>query len=130
LIGLLRPTFGEQSEEILSSLAAEINGASAKTVEDVMRAAILFHLLPATKLSVPLFRAMVDRLVSLRLLNVMRTEQAGCEFARSYSPCVEDSPRPWHKELLVTPDDSPSMRLYFSELLSFSCRGLRTMRTS
>jgi hypothetical protein len=115
LIGLLRPTFGEQSETVFSSLAAEIDGASTKKVEDVMRAAILSRLLPTTKLSVPLFRAMVDRLVSLRLVNVMRMEQAGCEFAKSYSPCVEDLPQPWHRELLVTPEDSQPIRLYLSE---------------
>src|SRR5205823_1013468 len=98
LIGLLRPTFGARADEVLNSLNGEVKEQSAKKVEDAMRAAILSELLPDTKLSVPLFRAMVDRLLSLRLLNVMRVEEKDCEFAKSYSPCVADAPaRPWHK---------------------------------
>jgi len=115
LTALLRPTFGERSEEILESLASEIGAASPKKVEDAMRAAILSHRLPDTKLSVPLFRAMGDRLVSLRLVNVMRMQLSGCEFEKSYSPCVENSPRNWHRELLVTPEEVPPVRLYLSE---------------
>lgn len=115
LLDLLRPTFGTRADELLSSLVGNIEEQSPKKVEDSMRAAILSHLLPDTKLSVPLFRAMVDRLVSLRFLNVMRVAHAGCEFAKSYSPCVETAPRPWHKEMIVTPDGKQPFVLYLSE---------------
>src|SRR5262249_26385576 len=94
LQSLLAPTFGEQSAEIWSSMAVDLEGKSPKKIEDAMRAAILLHLLPDTKLSVPLFRAIADRLVSLRLLNIMRVAQGDSEFAKSYSPCVQNTSRP------------------------------------
>jgi hypothetical protein len=83
-----------------------------------LRAAILSHLFPDTKLSVPLFRAMTDRLVSLRLLNVTRDEEDGCEWAKSYTPCVGGEPvKPWHKALEIQPNHDVAQVIYLSEPL-------------
>lgn len=116
LLTLLRPTFKVRAEELFERLQPEIRELSPKRVEDAMRAAILVELLPNAKLSVPLFRAMVDRLVSLRLINVMRVERDECEFAKSYSPCVGDmAARPWHRELAVKPLGGAAFVIYLSE---------------
>jgi hypothetical protein len=117
LNSLLRPTFGENASHVLQSLWEEPADGSPKKVEDSLRAAILEHLFPDAKVSVPLFRAMTDRLVSLRLLNVPRERRDGCEWAKSYTPCVEGDPlKPWHKELEFQPNhDSANKIIYLSE---------------
>jgi hypothetical protein len=118
LTRLLRPTFGEGAANVLQTLSDELTDESPKKVEDSLRAAILSHLFPDTKLSVPLFRAMTDRLVSLRLLNVTRDKKDGCEWARSYTPCVAGEPvRPWHKALEIQPDHDAAQLVYLSEPL-------------
>jgi len=115
LIGLLRPTFGENSPEVLQSLTDELADESPKKVEDSLRSAIFSHLFPDAKLSVPLFRAMTDRLVSLRLLNVTRDRKEGCEWAKSYTPCVAGEPlKPWHKALEI---HGVAQLIYLSEPL-------------
>ena len=118
LIRLLRPTFGEGAREVLQSLSAELVDGSPKKVEDSLRSAILFHLFPNTKLSVPLFRAMNDRLVSLRLLNVTRDKVEGCEWAKSYTPCVAGEPvKPWHHALEIQTGHHGLQLIYLSEPL-------------
>jgi hypothetical protein len=120
LTGLLRPTFGESVSEVLQSLSNELANESStpKKVEDSLRSAILSHLFPDAKLSLPLFRAMTDRLVSLRLLNVTRDKKEGCEWAKSYTPCVAGEPvKPWHKELEIQTDHDTAQIIYLSEPL-------------
>lgn len=118
LAGLLRPTFGEGVCEVLKSLSEDLADEPPKKVEDSLRAAILSHLFPDAKLSVPLFRAMTDRLVSLRLLNVTRDKEDGCEWAKSYTSCVAGEPvKPWHKALEIRPGHDSSQVIYLSEPL-------------
>jgi hypothetical protein len=118
LTGLLRPTFGEGASDVVRSLTQELADTSPKRVEDSLRSAVLSHLFPDTKLSVPLFRAMTDRLLSLRLLNLPRDRREGCEWAKSYTPCVADEPlKPWHKALQVQLDHDTAEVIYLSEPL-------------
>jgi hypothetical protein len=118
LTNLLRPTFGENASKVAQSLSEELADASAKKVEDALRWAVLSHLFPDTKLSEPLFRAMSDRLLSLRLLNLPRDRGDGCEWAKSYTPCVAGEPlKPWHKVLKVQPDRDTAEVIYLSEPL-------------
>jgi len=61
---------------------------------------------------------MTDRLVSLRLLNVTRDEEDGCEWAKSYTPCVGGEPvKPWHKALEIQPNHDVAQVIYLSEPL-------------
>ena len=56
---------------------------------------------------------MTDRLVSLRLLNVTRDKKDGCEWAKSYTPCVAGEPvKPWHKALEIQPDHDVAQVIY------------------
>ena len=82
---LLKPTFVEKSTE----KAAQINALgqlTAKQTEDAINESVIKELFTEYIYSVTLFRALCDRLVSLRLLNIMRTTVDECDFAKSYSP--------------------------------------------
>ncbi len=98
---LLKPTFNGTASEIASHLMTG-DRLSPKQVEDAINERIIDTTFPQFTYSVPLFRALADRLASLRLLNIMKASMDGCEFAKSYSPCVaEDPPRPWYHRLDV-----------------------------
>lgn len=101
---LLTPAFNGEAEGVAKTLLENANGLSAKNVEDAMRELILEKLIPDTKIGVPLFRAMCDRLISLRLLNIMKMTNGHGEFAKSYSPCTEggSGKRRWHHPLEVS----------------------------
>ena len=111
---LLEPTFAEAAPDMAAKVRAALQGNGAKKAEDALHESILAQVLPGVRIRVPLFRSIVDRLVSLRLLNIMRdsTTIKGCEFMRSYSPCVADSPpHDWYVPLPIT----PSFTIYFCE---------------
>ena len=96
---LLKPTFGEGAAKKAEQIKAH-GPLTAKQTEDLVNQAIINEIFTEYVYSVPLFRALCDRLVSLRLLNIMRTTVDGCDFAKSYSPCVLNAlPMPWYREL-------------------------------
>jgi len=80
---LLTPAFGDDAMEVATRVMEATTGQSSKTIEDTMREWILEKLIPGTKLGVSLFRAMGDRLVSLRLLNIRKATTEQGEFAKS-----------------------------------------------
>ena len=89
---------------------------SPKKVEDALRERVLRELIPQHSIGVPLFRAMSDRLISLRLLNAMRLSRNKAEFYRTYSPCVEGPPtRRWHHRVTTTLAAGGTYAIYFSE---------------
>ena len=99
---LLRPTFKEKAAEVAAVVVGRLENQTAKKLEDALREMILAVALPGVAVTVPLFRSMSDRLVSLRLLNIMKTSLDACEFAKSYSPCVSaDAIAGWHRRLDV-----------------------------
>jgi hypothetical protein len=94
---LLRPTFGAAAESEAQAFLAQMKAGSPKKIEDGLREKVLKKSISQYSIGEPLFRAMVDRLVSLRLLNGMRLSRDGAEYYRTYSPCVEERPtRKWH----------------------------------
>jgi hypothetical protein len=96
---LLKPTFGEKAAEKAAQIKAH-GPLTPKQTEDAINQSVINEIFTEYVYSVPLFRALCDRLVSLRLLNIMRATADGCDFARSYSPCVlRDPPRRWYREL-------------------------------
>ena len=113
---LLTPTFGaeagEQAEKLLSTLDKE----SPKKVEDALNRLILQRAVPQTRMGVPMFRAMCDRLTSLRLVNQMRVYRDGCEFLKSYATCVDDAPpTEWYVFLDVSLTSGEPFPIYVCE---------------
>jgi len=104
LVGLLKPTFKSNAATALASALNDlVEGQNAKKVESALRAVILNFLFSQSNVTVPLFRSMSDRLISLRLLNTMKTTVGGCEFAKSYSPCTMTEPTlEWQSKLEVS----------------------------
>ena len=103
--------------EVATRVMEATTGQSSKTIEDTMREWILEKLIPGTKLGVSLFRAMGDRLVSLRLLNIRKATTEQGEFAKSYSPCTEGGScnRSWHHPLEVIIPNLGRYTIYLSE---------------
>jgi hypothetical protein len=113
---LLRPTFGELADGEAQTVLERMEGRSAKKIEDALRERVVSHAIEGIVISVPLFRSMCDRLVSLRLLNIMKVSSDQGDFAKSYSPCVERNPtRKWHKQLDIALPGGVSYTLFLSE---------------
>ena len=113
---LLEPTFGqgasEQAEQVLSTL----NGNSHKKLEDELSHRVLRKAIPEMRMGVPMFRAMCDRLVSLRLLNLMRDDRGGCEFLKTYTPCMVTPPKnDWYVSLDICLGAGEPFTIYFCE---------------
>ena len=113
---LLAPTFGAEAETEAAAISAGQNGLSRNKVQDALHGRVIQNLMPNQHIRVANFRAICDRLVSLRLLNQRRVNREGCEFDVSYSPCTVDAPeRPWYAPLEVPLEGGDSLRLFFCE---------------
>ena len=115
---LLEPTFAEEADSIAEDIRENLQGEGAKKIENALREKVVNRALPDIRLREPLFRSIVDRLVSLRLLNVARdsTTIDGCDFLKSYSPCVDVSPpHDWYVQLPVNPPSTSLFTIYFCE---------------
>ena len=113
---LLKPTIGPQADSVATAILLKGSADTAKKTEDLVRDAVLRHVFPNLRMSVPLFRSMCDRLVSLRLLNIMKATVEDCEFAKSYSPCRSSAPTvDWYTMLAVTLSHAESFDIYLSE---------------
>ena len=83
---LLEPAFGSDAPAKLSEiLNGDVPPVRSK-LEDLLRAAVLQRAMPEHNMKVALFRAMTDRLISLRLLNRPRVSLGLGEFDKTYSP--------------------------------------------
>jgi hypothetical protein len=112
---LLQPTFGTSAESEAETVLEQMRERSPKKIEDALRERVLKKLIPQYSIGVPLFRAMTDRLVSLRLLNAMRVSREKAEFHRTYSPCVEGPPtRKWHHRVTTTLSVGGTYAIYLS----------------
>lgn len=99
---LLEPTFGPDEA---ANAVGELNGrisVTPKKIESLLHTKIIGRVIANQRIGVPLFRAICDRLTSLRLLNIQRVEWHGCEFMKSYSPCAIRSPsRAWYSSINI-----------------------------
>ena len=103
IVHLLAPTFGEHAAEEADLLVSTSDGSGPKTIEDQLVRMVLRKAAPEMRIGVPMFRAMCDRLLSLRLLNQVRTEMYAAEFLKTYSLCVDrNPPNRWYDALDVT----------------------------
>lgn len=115
---LLEPTFAEESDSIANAIQEVLRGEGAQRIEDALQERVITRLLPSVRIRVPLFRSIVDRLTSLRLLNIARDSNTvkECDFLKSYSPCVKDSPpHEWYVQLSVDPPCTSPWNIYFCE---------------
>ncbi|HEY4415012.1 MAG TPA: hypothetical protein VGO57_04900 [Verrucomicrobiae bacterium] len=114
---LLKPTFGEKAFEKAAEIKTQ-GTLSPKQTEDLINESIISEVFKAYEYeySVPLFRALCDRLMSLRLLNTMRAKAAECDFLKSYSPCVLGDPsRHWYKELDIRLSSHSTFKIFLCE---------------
>lgn len=112
---LLKPTFGKRAAEKAEQVRTQ-GPRTPKQTEDAINLCIIEEIFTEYVYSVPLFRALCDRLVSLRLLNIMRATANGCDFAKSYSTCVlSDPPRPWYRELVIPLSPTSTYKLLLCE---------------
>ncbi|MCY4584017.1 MAG: hypothetical protein OXE50_14665 [Chloroflexi bacterium] len=113
---LLEPTFGADASEHAKTVRLIAEGLSPKRLEDKLRKHVLQTIAPENSISVSMYRSMADRLVSLRLLNLMRDSRGGCEFDKSYTPCVKDNPPyDWYSPLEFDTGGNHSYVIYFCE---------------
>ena len=116
LTSLLAPTFGSEAEEQADQLLSTLNGDGSKKVEDALHRLILRRVVPEMRISVPMFRAMCDRLTSLRLLNQMKSYRDCCEFMKTYITCVDNVPsNDWYVFLDVSLASGESFPIYLCE---------------
>lgn|SRR4030067_1380128 len=116
IVGLLEPTFGAEAQRVASTFSEKLRGQSASKVEDILFDEILRQVLPGVKITVPLFKSLADRLVSLRLLNISRIGSVSGVFEKSYSPCVATSPpNEWYTRLEVPLSSGEKYAIYYCE---------------
>ena len=113
---LLEPTFGEEAEEQAIQLSSDMTNTIASQLEDKLRNSILGKAFSGVRVSESLFKSMCNRLVSLRLLNLTKSERQGCEFDKSYTPCVASSPtQQWYTPLDIRLKSGDSFTIYICE---------------
>lgn len=116
LQGLLKPTFEQDTSAKLAEILDQHTLPPPKKIEDILRAKVVAHMMPAQNMRVALFRAVCDRLVSLRLLNKSRVALQQCEFEKTYSPCVSENPlNPWYSPLQIPLDNGESYQIFLCE---------------
>ena len=103
LARLLAPSLGGQSASCIASVVEFDNERRATSIESVLTGKILERLFGDFQMRTALFRTICDRLASLRLLNVRRDTNNGCEFNKTYSPCKSNADEsPWYSPLEVS----------------------------
>ena len=113
---LLAPTFADQADQQAVQVVSTHNGGGPKKLEDALCRLVLKKAAPEAHIGVPMFRAMCDRLVSLRLLNQMRSYQGRCEFLKTYTPCVDGTPPSnWYASLDVRLTSGELFPIYVCE---------------
>lgn len=114
IAGLLIPSFNGTAVQEATQILQKTTSETPKAIENALRERILDKVVPG--LTLPIFRAMGDRLISLRLLNMMRVTNDEGEFQKSYSPCTEGSDnRRWHTPLELTVPNYGNYTIYLSE---------------
>jgi len=91
-------------------------------VEDAITARLLERAFSGTKVTVPIFRSMCDRMTSLRLVNQSRVTKGGMEAFAIYSTCRKTKTR-WQHELSFVVSGSP--RTLFLSEYSIELKGAR-----
>ena len=113
---LLAPAFGSEATSVAATIHAGHREQSPSKIRDALHASVIKRFLPDQKMGVANFRGMCSRLTTLRLLNLRRATVKGCEFYKTYSPCVaEKGPRDWYTPLEVPLSNGETYRILFCE---------------
>lgn len=113
---LLAPTFGSDAASIAVAIRAEHGEQSPSKIRDALESKIIKCFLPDIRMGVANFRGMCTRLTTLRLLNQRRATIKGCEFLKTYSPCVAGTvPQSWYISLEVPLSTGETFRIQFCE---------------
>ena len=113
---LLAPTFRSDAASVAASIRAEHGEQSPSKVRDALHDKVIKQFLPHQRMGVANFRGMCTRLATLRLLNLRRATFNGCEFYKTYSPCVtKTGPHAWHTPLEVPLANGEMYRILFCE---------------
>ena len=113
---LLAPALGGDAASAAATIRAEHGDQSPSKIRDALHGKIIEKFLPNQRMGVANFRGICARLATLRLLNLRRATVKGCEFYKTYSPCVvDDPPRHWYTPLEVPLPDGETYRLLFCE---------------
>ncbi len=113
---LLAPTFGKDAALVAAAIHTEHGEQSPSKIRDALHAKIIKQFLPDQRMGVANFRGMCTRLTTLRLLNLRRATVKGCEFYKTYSPCVvETGPHGWYTPLEVALSNGETYRILFCE---------------
>ena len=113
---LLEPTFGDAANEQATEVLSDLIDTNSSKLEDRLRNIVLKQILSGARISESLFRSMCNRLISLRLLNLMKSERQGCEFDKSYTPCVDSYPaQQWYTPLEVHLKSGDSFTIHLCE---------------
>lgn len=116
LEALLTPTFGDADATVAAAIRAEHSEQTPSQIRDALHGKIIKQFLPEQRMGVANFRAMCDRLATLRLLNLRRATFADCEFYKTYSPCVAAAPpHNWYTPLEVPLPNGETYRILFCE---------------
>ncbi len=111
---LLEPTLGQEATAAIEDITED----TRVKVENALHNKIIGKVISETKISLPIFRSISNRLTSMRLLNTRRTTLNGCQFVESYSPCLPSPPsrtRTWHTPLKIDLSDETGLTIYLSE---------------
>ena len=113
---LLAPSLGERCGSCVASTVEFGNGQGAKSMESALTGAILTQLFGDFPMRTALFRAICDRLGSLRLLNARRAKRDSCDFNKTYSPCRSQADaHSWYSPLEVSTGVGGRVTVYLSE---------------
>lgn len=115
---LLQPNLGEVASEFVEGIEEDLVSKTPSKAEDQINDLLLRYLLPEYSTGVSLFRALVERLASLRLLNVTRDIKAGCNFIKTYGTAIDPSRSPlqsWHHELTIKTRDGGQFHIAVCE---------------
>ena len=113
---LLYPTFGSDVASIAATIRARHGEQSPSKIRDALHDKAIKQLLPNQRMGVANFRGMCARLTTLRLLNLRRVTFKGCEFYKTYSPCVtKKGPHDWYTPLEVPLSNGETHRILFCE---------------
>lgn len=116
LEALLTPTFGGDAVAVAAAIHAEHGEQTPSKIRDALHAKVIKQFLPEQRMGVANFRGLCARLATLRLLNLRRATVADCEFYKTYSPCVlETPPHNWYTPLNVPLPNGETYRILFCE---------------
>ncbi len=116
LQNLLEPTFGSEAGAIAAKIRDEYGEETPSKIRDALHSKAIEKLLPHQRMGVANFRGLCARLATLRLLNLRRASMNRCDFYKTYSPCVVDTPPyHWYTPLDVPLPDGETYRLLFCQ---------------